>query len=432
MLVNSSQYKKWNSRNWRSRGIFIFCVAIITGMFVAPLMRILSAVGIGGLVLLALFQPNIKQKLGALVGQKYFRALAAIFLLHVLTFFYTDAAHYHDWWIGVVLKLPFLLLPLAFGLLPAISDRQFYLLYYIFLVGVFITALYSLNQYIWHFAEVHAAYSRSKVMPTLINHVRYSLMVAFAFFIGCRLWQKKFYLYHPTERYLLAGITVFLFFFMHLLAVRSGLLALYGVIGFSALYLLLIKKSVKLSLLLGLSLVLIPVIGYWALPTFHKKIYIIIDDWQSLKKQTSANHHSITGRYYSYKVGFSIFKEHPVVGVGLGNMLSEVKRTYRENFPEIKPEAYLVPHSQYIYYLMLFGLLGFGVFLFGFFYPLGVYYHKADVLFGVHYIIIALSFLTEATLETQLGLMFSLFFILLPLYQLPDQAANTKLNGKRI
>ena len=315
----------------------------------------------------------------------------------------------------------------AFGLwayYQPLLARQFYLLYYFFFWCVFGTALYSLVHYWWHFEEINSNYSRSGIMPTLVNHIRYSLMLVLAFFTGCRLWQLKFYLYYPAERYLVAGVTLFLFGFIHLLAVRSGLLALYGVLGLGVVYYIIFKKSIKTGILLGLILVLVPLFSYWAFPTFHKKIYIIVADLQSIGSESNAQHNSISGRVYSYRVGWHLFKEHPVLGVGLGNMRQELTQAYQQHFPQISPSAYFIPHNQFIFCLMSLGLIGFLAFLFCFFRPLVANFSRADPLFTVHYIIITLSFLTDATLETQVGIIFSLLFILLPLQQVRHKAVR--------
>jgi O-antigen ligase len=101
-------------------------------------------------------------------------------------------------------------------------------------------------------------------------------------------------------------------------------------------------------------------------------------------------------------------------------------QTYKSLFPGIRPEAYLIPHNQFLYYLGLLGGLGLIIFLGCFYYPLVACFRQADVLFGVHYFIITLSFLFEPTLETQVGLIYSLVFVLAPLTWISRKAGEKR------
>lgn len=88
---------------------------------------------------------------------------------------------------------------------------------------------------------------------------------------------------------------------------------------------------------------------------------------------------------------------------------------YSCRYPEISTDKYVLPHNQFIYNLAAYGLLGLVVFLIGFYYPLLLGIRERNVLSLVVYLVITLSFLTEYTLEANIGVIIGLFFPLLTL-----------------
>jgi O-antigen ligase len=398
------------------QGVAFWCLAVIlAGLFTFQQFRILSGLGIAALVLLALTQPELGQKMKALARQKTCLAFPLIFLLHSITFAYTDPEFYSQWWEGLVLKLPFLVLAPALALIGPWPTRQLNLLYYFFFNLVFLASLYSLGQYFQNFQHINQSYHRAGVMPTLVHHVRFSLMLAFAIFIGIRLAWQRFYWRHPGERIWIGGLTLFLCAFLHVLAVRSGLVAFYAVLLLGGAYAVLVKRMVKPGLALVFFLVLVPVLSFQLLPTFKEKLHYTFYDLAQRHDETKANNYSLTGRLYSYRVGLAVWQQRPVIGWGMGNIHPALRQSYQSLFPGIRQQAYLIPHNQYLYYLVLLGAIGLILFLASFYFPLVAHFRQADVLLPIHYFLISVSFLFEATLETQVGLIYCLVFILLPL-----------------
>jgi O-antigen ligase len=84
-------------------------------------------------------------------------------------------------------------------------------------------------------------------------------------------------------------------------------------------------------------------------------------------------------------------------------------------YPQIEVAHYLLPHNQFLYNLAAYGLLGLWVFLIAFYYPLWIGVRTKNMVLILIYTIVSLSFLAEYTLETQIGLLTGIFFILLAL-----------------
>ncbi len=395
---------------------FFFLSTLILGLYSENWFRALPSISMGGLLITALFNPNLasdfKTKFLANRGLLLF---TLVFWIHLASYFYTDSENMGYLWSRVQLKVPFLLLPIAFSLLPKLKARQYYLLMYFFFLITALTAVLCTVNYFIHFDEMQALYRRSKTMPVPVNHVRYSLMIAFATMIGIILFIKRFTFFKSWERKLCLVLSIFLFVFLHLLSVRSGMLAFYLSLGFGTLIFMIKKKKYLLGIGIVSTLILLPIISYHTLPSFKGKVENTLIDLGKLDDEASANNHSLTGRIFSYKVGWAVFEDNKIFGTGAGDIFAEVKKEYAHTYPRIT--NMLQPHNQYLRYLVIFGVVGFSVFLFGFYY---LFFYKKNIYLDafllLQFVMVSTSFMFEGTIETQLGVNYVIIFTLLPLY----------------
>lgn len=343
--------------------------------------------------------------------------LTLVFFMHLLDGVFTDFLTNSSYFQGrLMLKVPFLLLPLTILFLPKLSEKRYHFLILIFILCSFYIALDASLYYLRNMEEVHERYIHSKVIPLPLNHVRYSLILSMSIFLSAYLFVKKVWFLSPIESKIIAGISLFLFLFLHLLSVRSGLLAFYIltlVIAFG--YALKTKKYKFVGIAL-LTFAMLPVISFFTIGTFKNKVANTLEDLHNTKYEYYANFHSLTARVFSYKVAWHLIQENPVVGVGIGNLEREVQKTYIENYSEIVPAWRIKPHNQYINYLTAFGIVGLSLFMIGFYGVLFYKKYRTNLILLVNFLIISISFLFESTLETQLGGNFAICFLIIPLY----------------
>jgi O-antigen ligase len=395
-----------------SRITLISFLIIITGIFTIDVFRALSSIGLGLLLIATFTQFN---RISFAVIKPYLLP-ACVFLAYAFSLLYTNPENYGDIVRIGVYYLPFIIFPFAAAVLPNISRKDILNCYYWFLILSSICALGTLINFLLHFQEIIESYTRSKVMPTPVNHVRFSLIIAFATLVGAYLYQQKHFYKSPTERTWIGAMTVFLFIFIHILSVRSGILALY--IGLLAVVVKLAfnQKSFKMLIIVPLALLAIPILAFLFVPTFKNKVTNTIEDINQIGVKGSAGNYSIAGRVVSYQAAWEILKKSPIIGSGIGNLKQEVHRSYKENFPEVIGEGtgILMPHNQFLYWLTALGVLGLILVVIGFYSPL-LLVNQSFLLLSLHFIILSISFLFEATLETQTGQVFSLVFVYLPL-----------------
>lgn len=392
-----------------------FCGCVIVGIFIANWFRILPSIGMAGIALTGITYAIMYRRVANWQLWPVFGSLSLVFLLHLLQGLNTEPAHMGEYSKDIVLQLPFLLLPLAFWLLPAMPSRYLRWLWLLLVAMTLLAAAGATINYLLHASTINEMYLHSKVMPTEPDHIRFSLIITLAIAAGVLL------LAHDAVRRAwrpwLVGAIVVLALFLHLLAVRSGEMTFYALGGLTILWLVLRRRQWKRAGALAAVLVLLPAFSFVAFPTFRNKVYNTQEDVGKVK-QTDASegkNYSIAARVYSYKSALAVWQDNKLVGVGKPDLESEMEKRYAKLYPEMGVEFYIQPHNQYLYNFAAYGALGLLVFCIGLFYPAWWARHKCAPLLLAQYISIALSFLVEYTLETQIGLAFVVFFLLLAL-----------------
>lgn len=385
---------------------------VITGLFTFPFFRVLSSIGLGCLVVCALAYLIQFREAAQLRKWPVYLGFGLIFLLHLVAGLNTSTANTQEFWRDVVLQLPFLLLPLSFWILPPLRIEDLKRLYKLLLGVTTFSAFGSTVYYLLNAEYINELYVHSKIMPTVPDHIRFSLLVVLSIAVGAVMLNRK--VLTGWRRAAVMAATIFLAGFLHLLAVRSGLVALY-VLAVVAIGYLLKKRDWRKAASVAAMMVVLPVVSYFTLPTFYNKYHNTKDDASRVEQTRSANNYSLVGRVYSYQTALQVWKDNPVWGVGKADLRDEMAARYREFFPQIDAEHQIQPHNQFLLYLVAFGTLGLAVFVLAFYYPLWWARRRHAPMLVAQYIIVTLSFMVEPTMEGQTGLTFSLFFLLLPL-----------------
>ncbi|MFD2787757.1 O-antigen ligase family protein [Hymenobacter rubripertinctus] len=392
----------------------LFGTCIIIGLFTSKYIRILPSIGMVGFTLTALIQCVLHGSSPPRASRSVYGAFGLVYLVHLAAGLTTSEEGLDAFRQDLILQLPYLLLPLGFWLLPPLPTSHLRGLWLTLVAAASVAAILSTGNYLLHFEQINEAYLHSKVMPTEPDHIRFSLLVTLAITAGVALLAHR----SIGSQWGRAGLwttVMLLAFYQHLLAVRSGLVSFYVVGGAALLWLLFRSRQYQQALVLAACLVLIPGISYSVFPTLQNKSANTQEDMSRVHHTQSANNYSLVGRVYSYKVALKVIRAHPWLGVGKGDMASEMAVYYRRDFPNIEPEAYILPHNQYLYSAVAFGISGLLIFIVGFYYAgISVWPRYAPLLLA-QYLILTVSFLVEYTLETQVGLGFALFFLLLAL-----------------
>jgi len=328
--------------------------------------------------------------------------LAPILLIYVIGGIWTE--DYTYWLDRIQVKLPLLFLPLgAWAIKDILKQRTIDLLILIFISLCAATALASFVYYLLHFKEITESYKHAKTIPTIIEHIRYSLLLSIAVFASIQAYLKSSVLVTKVQKNLVAGLGIFIFIFLHVLSIRSGLLALYAT-GFVWLLVYVFQSGQKKFLLVlpaGLGFL---VLMYFFVPSLHNKANYMVRDINQFVTGKSVNNYSDGNRLLSMKIGTQVGLEHALIGVGSGDVKDAMNVVYKNEYPDIDKNNWLIPHNQFVYIFTALGIVGLLIFVLCLAYPFFNQYVLSDVFCLAVLISSYTSFLSESTLELQQGI----------------------------
>lgn len=341
-----------------------------------------------GLVFNKLFFSSFK----LLFSNYAYLAVATLFIVHVISGI--NSEHGGAWIHQLTLKIPFLAFPIIFLNRPAVSKLEYRNLY-LCLIGIsLLSAIQVSINYALNYEAITYAIGSGHTIPTPTHHTRYSVMVAVAVLASIILNISDFDLTHRARK-ILSAAGVLLFVFLHVLSIRSGLVALYGgtfVLG--VIYLIKKKKIFLLSLFI-LSLFAIPFIAYNTISSFYNKVHYTMYDLK-MHKEGKGENYSDSERLLSIKTGLRLIKENPVLGTGIGDLEEQVKSIYLD---EYKKTIVKLPHNQFVLSTAGMGvLLGF-IYTLCFIIPLLYRENYSDLFLLSFFIALTLLCLVEKPLE---------------------------------
>lgn len=139
------------------------------------------------------------------------------------------------------------------------------------------------------------------------------------------------------------------------------------------------------------------------------RLHKIFWEIEMFKKYNVADGHSVMLRWLYWKTGFEIIKEHPIIGVGTGDVQDVFNEKHQAD-GIVSEKYWRRAHNQYLTYFITYGVIGGIYFLFFLFYPIVKQNRTNDLMYVSFFSIVLLSMLTEDTLETQVGITFFAFF----------------------
>lgn len=347
-----------------------------------------------------------------MLNKPHWWVISLSFIIVLFGGLYSDDTVY--WVTRLRIKLPFLLAPFVFYLLPPIGDKTYERIHLILIAVMMVSTLPVLFEILTHFQSTMDELRNGQPIETPGSHIRYSLLLTLSCISCFILWTKRHSYSERISYKILPYVGIYLFTFVHILAVRSGIAALYITIFIFAVRMLFDQKLKKVALILTILLILSPIIAYKFVPTFSNRIQYMIRDVSQFQK-AEWNDYSDAERLLSINAGIEIAKTSPWYGIGPGDLKKAMQRFF---LVEYDKDTFLLPHNQFVSIFAGSGLVGLVLFLTALLVPLLMYRHYENPFFLALNIIVCLSLLVENTLETSVGVALYVFFLLIGLNHL--------------
>lgn len=328
---------------------------ILAYAFTLPLSRATISISTALLFLLWLFDKDLKER--------FFLSMQNKVILSVTLFIFFSALSLL--WSGnplkgiLELKHYWFLLPI-FVLATNIKPEQIPKIISAFLLGMLISEILSYGIFfqLWTFGH-----GTPQDPSPIMHHIHYSVFLA----VTSLLLLNRFYF----EKEIKWKIFYFIYFIfttsnLFINGGRTGQLAY--ILGIIVVALVNIKNKVMgITIILFLGTTII-VTAYNVSPNFHNKILQTSQSLLNIKSENSKMYQTSFGaRLAAWEIGMEIFKNNPIIGVGIGSEMDALKHEINTNMTQFKnnPLVYNIPHyhNSYIGYLVQLGSVGLVLFL---------------------------------------------------------------------
>lgn len=387
---------------WRSHLACLLLGLLLIGLFFS---RALSSISVILLAATALVHGRWKETVAQTLRSRWMLGVILIWLIPFISGLWSD-----DWteWLYIIrIKLPFLFFPFVFCGPWRFERSAVRWLVMLFLGLCLGGVIWSMAQYIPDKEAIQASYLRSKTIPTPMenDHIRFSFMVAAAVFLCAYIIEKQKRLFFNV---ILIPLALVFIVYLHILSARTGLVVLY--LGLLVLLIHWLRRRKEL-LLPGLALLIaLPVAAYLIFPTLKNRLLYFRYDVQYILRGEYLPGANDGGRAQSMKAGWEILQQHPVSGVGAGDIRAATTAWYDAQQPVIAASDRLYPSSEWLVYGDTAGIAGLLIFTWVMLLPVSLKL-KDGVYFHVIQLGAVVCFIADAFIEGQNGILVYCFLL---------------------
>ena len=396
-----------------SRALLSFTPAIL--LFVASLDISLYPLKVRWLLTPVRIRESIRQR-------PHFWVITLFFFLYLFSASY--GGDLSAWWKLTHPKLVFLLLPMAFALLDPLSRKDYMAIMISMVFMAVWSSIWVQVAYYEHFYLFNQSLGFGGSLPVPTNHIRYSVIIAVSMILclGFAIEDRRFK--YAQERWIYGLLAIYLFYFLHVLSVRTGLVLAYaGILLLVLFYMrhLHLWKQFAMILLM----ILAPVLAYKTMPGFEQKVHYTLYDLGKFNEGEGAQY-SDSERWQSWRAGIDIGNQHPFFGTGPGRYKAALSTYYKEHYNR---DTYEKPHNQFINVFACFGLFGLAVLLMVLISPMTTPFFWKEPILPTLYLMQCLSMMVEHPLDTEVGTILFLLILLTGMsYQKKKRDCFRKVN----
>lgn len=330
--------------------------------------------------------------------------LVLLYLLHCIGMIYSTDLNYG--FVDLLIKLPFLLLPIAAALVPKriVTKKNLWNMFLSFAIGLIFTQLYCLTGAIlWGFND--GVLDIREILYTKLAigyHPTYlSLYTCFAFMMFYQMpWKKS----HALKLILMSWLAIF----NVLLSSRIGILAMVlicAVILFKEVFFE--KRYIKA--LSYLTVCLVFALSFLVVQEFNNRYANIVAKTKISENKERKITDSVSQRSFIYTNIVEMIMKEPILGVGTGDVKTELEKFYNEK--QVDFGLYLNAHNQFFQIAIAIGIVGLICFLIMLFMLSLDFWNKDKLIYLLSIAVLVLIMMTESVFERQQGVHFLPFIL---------------------
>lgn len=384
----------------------ISCVAMIAGMLFSRALLSFSMF----VLLLNTFHPEKLRQTWIIFRQSRFAICCCLFFLTYLVsgIWSQDSV---NWAAFIQIKLPFIFLPFTLLNTPFGDERFRKVTTGGILIVLLGGMLYSLAPLI---RDPHYL-NRNLHLPSPLegDYIRFTIALVFGIqFVFWFVLVKRKHAKAKREMVFLVLWAVLAVVYIHIQAAKSGLLCFYLLLGVFAVSLFRGKK-IWLAVSGLLFVLALGVSAIFLVPSLKNQLDNVLREqqiWESKDASKFGSTSSFVPRLLSYKIAASLIAQHPVTGVGAGDMKLQIDKVYMRDYPSIPVEVRILPHNQFLCTALAVGIPMSLVLIAMLVAPM--FDRRRNIFTISTFLVLLLGMAIEPMLETQYGIFVYLFFTL--------------------
>ncbi len=358
----------------------------------------ISRAGLSILSIIIILPVFFNQKRNVPEAKKIVIGFILIILPLLLSFFWSHNKQL--WLIAFTNKIPLLTIPTA---LISFNLKNNTLKRIIEILAITVTAacIWSLLFFFNNSIAITNSYLVAKVMPTPLDddHIRFSWLIVITIIL---LIQQLLLQSLKYEKIIGSFLVVFLIIFLHFLAAKTGLVCLYASIAIFIFYNIFLYKNKKWGFGLLLIIIGFSSIAYYSFTTLRNRIQYVVWDFKQYTAGKFLNGSADGDRILSFKAAIDIANTHPFIGVGFGDLKSEINNWHQQHHPQSEEYERFNPTNEWLTYAAASGWLGMIVFSIGIYFICSLIFSKN--IFAVCLLTTTLlPIITDDSLEGQFG-----------------------------
>lgn len=326
----------------------------------------------------------------------------------------------YNWWRAVEVKVPLLTIGLGLTAVPITRYLWRWIIAFLLLLTV-MGSIWSVWQFIANSNEILQGYLQAKVMPTPFDndHIRFSWLVVLVIILSLQTLVKSSSKNISTVVYILLG---WLILYLHLLAAKTGLLCLYAAAMLFIIHKIFVANNKVPGILLIVAFFVVPVIAYVSMPSLHNRVQYILYDFSNYSKGVFIAGSSDGARVLSLQAGWQLLTQHPVIGVGFGDLKSAIEQWHQSYYPQSFPTDRFLPLNEWLLYGAASGWIGIIALTTGIFLLLRTAW-SSNINSRMLCIVLVIPLITDDTLESQFGVVIFIFVLMVTrqLLNLPER-----------
>jgi O-antigen ligase len=400
-----------HSLKWQDWVSCLSCFLMLGGMVFS---RLLLSIGMILLFLNSLHPNQIRAYWQKFKTSGFAWASLSFFIAYLISGLWSEDK---SSWLSVIqTKLPFLFFPFAMFSLPLTNSKWLKIMGF-----ALFTFLLGGMSYSFYFAIFNPdSFSAIGHMPSPMegDYVRFTIVIVlalmfFVFFINNRNQLKL----HKTVVGLLILWALIAIVYIHIQAAKSGLVA-FSIFGVAFILDYGIRHKKFRTMFIYLILFAAGEYAFSKTSSVSNQINRYTEEQKVMEVPNDTAVASQTGsvilRLNSYKVATQIIKQHPVTGVGAGDVKQEMDKLYVRDFPKLNVSARIIPHNEFLCGAMAIGIiLSLLTLIPMVFLPWLEKNNTRSIYFITTWTILLFGLMIEPMLEVQFGIFVFLFFIYL-------------------